>query len=75
MLGITFQLSPQILNVRMSYENIFDQVAKWGAFFNVLFTGFALFFLSYNSKKFYRKNPDWERFKEYQNKQNPTIHT
>lgn len=67
MLSITFQLAPQIQNIRMSYDTIFDQVAKWGAFFNVLFTFFALFFLGYNRRKFYKKNPDWDRFKKHLN--------
>ena len=64
MIGVTFQLSPQVRHVRVSYDDIFDQIAKWGAFFNVMFTVFALIFLAYNKKKFYRKNPDWDRFKE-----------
>lgn len=62
MLGITFQLSAQINEVRVSYVTLLDHVAKWGAFFNVLFAGFALFFLAYNKKKFYSKNPEWDRF-------------
>ena len=65
MLGITFQLSPQIVNIRMSYDTIFDQVAKWGAFFNVLFTLFAIVFMQYNRRKFYSRNPDWDRFKKH----------
>jgi hypothetical protein len=36
----------------------------WGASWGVLFAAFAIFFLSYNRKKFYRKNPDWDRFKK-----------
>ncbi len=64
MLGITFQLSAQTLNVRVNYSTLLDHVAKWGAFFNVLFAIFAIFFLAYNKKKFYQKNPDWDRFKQ-----------
>jgi hypothetical protein len=64
MLGITFQLAAQTLNVRVSYTTLLDHVAKWGAFFNVLFAVFALFFLAYNKDKFYKKNPDWDRFKQ-----------
>ena len=64
MLGITFQLTAQVLEVRATYSTLLDHVAKWGAFFNVLFAAFAIFFLAYNKKKFYRKNPDWDRFKQ-----------
>lgn len=64
MLGITFQLAAQTLNVRVNYTTLLDHVAKWGAFFNVLFAVFALFFLAYNKDKFYKKNPDWDRFKQ-----------
>lgn len=63
MLGITFQLASQVLNVRVSYTTLLDHVAKWGAFFNVLFAVFAIIFLAYNKKRFYQKNPDWDRFK------------
>lgn len=67
MLGINFQLSPQMMNVRVSYVTLLDHVSKWGAFFNVLFAVFALFFLAYNKNKFYKKNPDWDRFKKREN--------
>ncbi len=63
MLGIQFQLSPQILNVRVTYRTLLDHIAMWGAFWGVLFAIFALLFLSYNRKKFYKKNPDWNKFK------------
>lgn len=63
MLGITFQLASQVLSVRVTYTTFLDHVAKWGAFFNVLFAVFAIFFLAYNKNKFYQKNPDWDRFK------------
>lgn len=63
MLGITFQLAAQALDVRVVYVTFLDHVAKWGAFFNVLFAIFAIFFLAYNKDKFYKKNPDWDRFK------------
>lgn len=53
MLGINYQLSAQILNVRVVYSTLLDHVAKWGAFFNVLFAVFAIIFLAYNKKRFY----------------------
>jgi hypothetical protein len=63
MLGITYQLAAQTLNVRVVYTTLLDHVAKWGAFFNVLFAVFAIFFLAYNKNKFYQRNPEWDRFK------------
>ena len=63
MLGIVFVLSPQMENVIMTYFTLISHVASWGAFFNLIFTIFAIFFLSHNRKKFYEKNPDWDKFR------------
>ena len=63
MLGINFQLSAQSLNVRVAYITFLDHVSKWGAFFNLLFSIFAIYFFAYNKNKFYKKNPDWDKFK------------
>lgn len=57
MLGVQFQLAPQILNVRVNYRTLIDHISMWGAFWGVLFAVFALLFLTYNRKKFYKKNP------------------
>ena len=64
MLGVSFMLSATVLEVRVAYTTLLDRVAKWGAFFNVLFAVFAIVFLAYNKKKFYKKNPDWDRFRK-----------
>jgi hypothetical protein len=64
MLGIQFQLSPQILNVKVTYRTLLDHISMWGAFWGVLFALFALLFLTYNRKKFYKKNPEWDKFKQ-----------
>jgi hypothetical protein len=34
----------------------------WGAFWGVLFGIFAIVFLAYNRKQFYRKRPEWNKF-------------
>ncbi len=39
----------------------------WGAFWGVLFGVFAIIFLTYNRKKFYKKNPHWDKFKKQVN--------
>ena len=57
MLGLQFQLAPQVLNVRVSYSSLIVHVSLWGAFWGVLFAVFAIIFLTYNKKKFYKKNP------------------
>jgi hypothetical protein len=64
MLGIQFLLSPQVLNVRVSYTSLIDHISLWGAFWGVLFAVFAIIFLTYNKKKFYQKNPEWNKFKQ-----------
>jgi hypothetical protein len=63
-LGLQFQLDPQVLNVRVAYSTLLDRIAKWGAFWGVLFAVFAIIFLTYNRKKFYKKNPEWSKFKQ-----------
>ena len=62
MLGINFQLAAQSLNVKVTYITLLDHVSKWGAFFNVLFGIFAIYFLAYNQNKYYKKNPEWAKF-------------
>lgn len=57
MLGINFQLASQVLNVRVTYSSLIDHISMWGAFWGVLFAIFAIIFLTYNKKKFYKKNP------------------
>ena len=57
LLGITFQLSGDVQNVRASYDTILDRVAKWGAFANLIFAIFCVIFLAYNRKKFYERHP------------------
>ena len=58
------QLAPIKLNNRISRSTLIDHVSRWGALWGVLFAVFALFFLRYNREKFYKKNPEWERFKK-----------
>jgi hypothetical protein len=47
------------VNVDIVYQTIIDMVSKWGAFWGVLFAGFAFVFLRFNMNRFYDKNPDW----------------
>lgn len=63
-IAFNLQLSPMIVNNRISFKTLLDLVSLWGAFWGVLFAIFAIFFLSYNRKKFYKKNPDWSKFKK-----------
>jgi hypothetical protein len=62
-LSFNFQLSPTITNNRITVTTLLDRVSLWGAFWGVLFAVFALLFLSYNRRKFYKKNPQWNKFK------------
>lgn len=39
-------------------------MSLWGAFWGVLFSLFAFYFLMFNRKMFYEKTPDWNRFEE-----------
>ena len=41
---------------------IIDLIAKLGAFWGVLFAGFAFLFLRFNVNKFYKKHPDWYKY-------------
>lgn len=62
LLSISIVLSTQARTVEMVYSTTIDHVAIWGAFWGVLFAGFAIFFLTYNKRQFYNKKPDWNRF-------------
>jgi len=62
-MAFNMQLSPIIINNRVSFTTLIDHISLWGAFWGVLFAIFALFFLSYNRRKFYKKNPTWDKFK------------
>ena len=63
-IAFNMQLSPLIINNRVSFTTLLDHISLWGAFWGVLFAVFALFFLSYNRRKFYKKNPAWSKFKK-----------
>lgn len=63
-IAFNFQLSPLIVNNRVTFATLLDHVSLWGAFWGVLFAVFALFFLSYNRRKFYKNNPQWSKFKK-----------
>jgi hypothetical protein len=63
-IAFNFMLSPNVLNNRIAYKTLLDTLSLWGAFWGVLFAVFALFFLSYNRRKFYEKNPEWKKFKK-----------
>lgn len=58
------QLAPYVINNRITYQTIIDHFSLWGAFFGVLFSAFAFVFLTGNRQKFYRRNPDWNKYKE-----------
>jgi hypothetical protein len=55
--------STKIIN-RVTRSTLIDHISMWGALWGVLFAVFGLIFLSYNRSKFYRKNPDWDKFKK-----------
>ncbi len=52
-IAFNFMLSPSILNNRVAYTTLIDHISLWGATWGVLFAIFAIFFLSYNRRKFY----------------------
>jgi hypothetical protein len=66
-IAFNLQLAPNILHNRVSYSTIIDHVSMWGAFAGVLFSAFAFYFLAFNRRKFYNKNPNWNNFKRVMN--------
>ena len=62
--SLSFRLSDEVLKNRVSCETLLDRLSLWGAFWGVVFAVFGLLFLRYNREKFYKKNPDWDKFKE-----------
>lgn len=52
-------------------ETVPDILGKWGALSRVLISIAGLYFLRFNKKKFYRRNPHWENFEEHIGKIQP----
>ncbi|KAM3142615.1 hypothetical protein pb186bvf_005274 [Paramecium bursaria] len=61
---IWIRLDSEIKIVQVTKVTTVDVISKWGAFWGVLFGVFALYFLRFNSKQFYDKNPNWATFDE-----------
>jgi hypothetical protein len=58
------QLSSTKLKNKVSRSTIIDHLSRWGALWGVLFAVFSLIFFTFNRKKYYRQNPDWDHFKK-----------
>ncbi|EAR96721.1 transmembrane protein, putative (macronuclear) [Tetrahymena thermophila SB210] len=56
------RLAEDVVQNEVVYDTIMDKVSSWGAFWGVLFSAFAIYFLRYNKERFYKKNPDWDQF-------------
>lgn len=63
-IAFNMQLSPIKLKNRVSRSTFIDHLSMWGALWGVLFSFFAIIFLTRNRNKFYKKNPDWDHFKK-----------
>ena len=46
----------------MACLTLIDHIAQWGALWGVLFAIFAVFFLTFNKNKYYKKNPRWDDY-------------
>jgi hypothetical protein len=46
------------------YSTLIEHVSLWGAFWGVLFSIFAFYFLMFNRKLFYTGRPEWNRFED-----------
>ena len=62
-IAFNFQLDPEIMTTKITFTTLLDHVSMWGALFGVLFSAFGLIFYRLNREKYYRRNPDWNRFK------------
>jgi hypothetical protein len=61
-LQIWVRLAQDQIFIDVVKQTIIDVISLWGAFWGVLFAGFAFVFLRFNMNRFYKKNPDWQRF-------------
>ncbi|CAK63901.1 unnamed protein product (macronuclear) [Paramecium tetraurelia] len=59
-IGFRTELTQQISV--LTYQTSFDMISIVGAFWGVLFSTFAAYFLVYNQNTFYRENKQWEDF-------------
>ena len=62
--SISVLLSSQAKTIEVVYTTSIEHISLWGAFWGVLFGIFAIIFLAYNKRQFYRKRPDWVKFEE-----------
>ena len=58
---LEMELDPLVIKSENTRLTIVDVVGTWGALFGVVGPVFALYFLRYNEKKFYRANPRWKK--------------
>lgn len=63
-LELQMAMSSHILITVENRQTALDIIGSWGAFFSVIASAGALVFGRYNEKKFYEKNPKWERIDE-----------
>lgn len=64
LLSISILLSSQSRVNEVVYSTIIEHISLWGAFWGVLFSLFAFYFLVFNQKMFYARTPEWSRFEE-----------
>lgn len=64
LLSISILLSGQSRINEVVYSTLIEHISLWGAFWGVLFSVFAFYFLVFNRNQFYNKNQGWDRFED-----------
>ncbi|KRX10782.1 hypothetical protein PPERSA_00952 [Pseudocohnilembus persalinus] len=63
-LSVWTSLTSEILKINYIYDTSIVVLSLTAAFFNVIFSLFALFFLGYNKNSFYKKKKNWDNFEQ-----------
>ena len=61
-LTLWFRLSGEESHETRQVQTLLDLVGSWAAFFGAVSGALGIYFLAYNTEKFYKTNPHWDDF-------------
>ena len=64
MMAVNLEISSDEYHFEIHFQTSLEHLSFWGAMVSVVFTILAICVLTYNKRKFLRKNPEWGTFDE-----------